>query len=149
MEIFIRRWIKIFIMRHRKAYLLTRGQKWHVRSSSNVQSLSAARSPSDGHDSPRPSSHLGDTWHFLHRTTMTKQDSRSWLTIAVRSWPDRPAIGADSAPNWEPRRRQLMGHDQPSIVAINPLPRPHQMAVIFGRNFPLKEDVFPFLFFNF
>ena len=37
-----RLWIEIFIRRHRKAHLLTRGQKWCVRSSSNVKSKSTA-----------------------------------------------------------------------------------------------------------
>ena len=37
----------------RKAHLLTRGLKWPVRSSSNAQSRSAVRSPSDGPESPR------------------------------------------------------------------------------------------------
>ena len=49
-------------------------------------------------------------------------------TIAMQSWPDHLAIGADSAPNREPPRRQVKGHDRRAIVAINPLPRPHQTA---------------------
>ena len=140
--------MEIFIRRHRKAHLLTHGQKWRVQSSSNAQSRSVARSSSDGHYAPRSSSHLGDAWNFLERqisirpatqvepsrssngdrTAAIKTEPRSWLTIAVRSWPDRPTIGANSAPNREPRHRQVKGHDCRVIMAIKPLPRPHQTA---------------------
>ena len=57
----------------RKAHLLTCGRKWRVRLSSNVQSRSAARSPSNGHDSPRSSSHLGDEWNFPERRISIRQ----------------------------------------------------------------------------
>ena len=50
-----------------------RGRFQSVGSSSNAQSRSAARSPPDGHDSHRSSSHLGHVWNFLeHRISIRR-----------------------------------------------------------------------------
>ena len=97
---------------------MTRGRVGIARSSSAVAS-------SDGHNISRFKESRSTTWMLperrifvggarrspiflslgqyvkfsgsldLYRTAMTKQDLRSWLTIAVRSWPDCPAIRAD------------------------------------------------------
>ena len=87
------------------------------------------RSPSDGRRQRM-------TWSHLKQT---EEDRTAAIKREPRSWPDRPAIGADSAPNWKPRHRQVKGHDCRAIVAINPLPRPHQTAPIFGPKFSLKS----------
>ena len=91
------------------------------------------------------------TWSHLKqteedRTAAIKREPRSWLTIAVQSWPDRPTIRANSAPNQshdtaklEPLHRGINGtpcptssdgmdwgltmivaHDRGSIVARSP-----------------------------
>ena len=149
--------MEIFIRRHRKAHLLTRGRKWRVRSSSNAQLRSVARSPSDGHDAPRSSSHHGDASNFLERqisirratqvepsrssngdqTTAIKTEPRSWLTIVVRSWPDRPTIGANSAPNREPRHGDR-GHQTAPTTASN--------GPNFQAKIPFKKTMYPSLF---
>ena len=79
------------------------------------------------------------------RTAAVMLDPRLWLTIAVRSlhdrgliarrsWPDHPAVGADSASKLEPRHLQLMSHDRrpswPSIPPHDRIKRPE----ISGRN---------------
>ena len=56
----------------RKAHLLTRGLKWCIRSSSNAQSRSAVRSPSDGPESPR--SPLTTATHGTHRSAGSPSD---------------------------------------------------------------------------
>ena len=45
-------------------------------------------------DDVEPSSEIEED-----RTAATKREPRSWLTIAVRSWPDRPTIRANSPLN--------------------------------------------------
>ena len=56
----------------------------------------------------------------------TKNHDR--CTIVAQSSLDRGTIVAHSAKNGEPRPLQTMDHDRRAIVAINPLPRPHQTA---------------------
>ena len=55
------------------------------------------RSSSNGRRQRTTWSHLKQTEE--DQTAVIKRGTRSWLTIAIRSWPNRPAIGADSAPN--------------------------------------------------
>ena len=88
-----------------------------------------AGSPSDG---DRKWSHHDQA--NRDRTGAIKAEPRSWLTITVRSWPNRYAIvaqsprdRADSSWDWSHDQRQ-----------VKPLPRPHQMAQIFEQKSSLK-----------
>ena len=95
----------------RKAYLLTRGLKWRVRSSSNAQSRSTVRSPSDGPESPRSP-----------LIVVTRGTLRSTRSPSDGTWYAGPPI---------------MAHDRGSIVALSPhdrgsivAPSPHDRGSI-------------------
>ena len=103
-----------------------RGCVQSVGSSSNAQSRSDARSPSDGHDSHRSLSHLGYASNFLeHRiairqppqvdqselkSNVGKMKTRSRCDrgpITMRSWPDHHAIVATIKRNHGPLHRRI------------------------------------------
>ena len=108
-----------------------------------------SRSPSDNREdswkkstivAPSSQNHLHD-----HQTAFIGE-SRSRSThdrgpIAARSWCDR---GSFEVKSWL-IQRQSGSHDQcqgnHSHDALNSPPRPHQLATIFGRNFPLKACI--------
>ena len=75
----------------------------------------------------------------LNRTAAIEVKPRSWLTIAVRSWPDRPTIKAFSPLN----QGQFVVKLKPQSRQRESLPRPHQSVTIFGPNFPLKPCILP------
>ena len=77
----------------RKAYLLTRGLKWRVRSSSNAQSGSTVRSPSHGLESPR--SPLIVTTHGTLRSAGSPSDG-SWYAGPTIVAHDRGPIAPQS-----------------------------------------------------
>ena len=81
----------------RKAYLLTHGLKWRVRSSSSAQSRSTVWSPSDGPESPRSP-----------LIVATRGTLRSAGSPSDGSWYEGPTI---------------MAHDRGSIVARSPRDR--------------------------
>ena len=141
------------------------------RFSSHRGRLGYARSSSDGHDDPRSSSHLGDTWTTLERpipirraklfddvepssaieedrTAAIKREPRSWLPIAVRSWPYRPTIEANSPLN----QVRFVAGLKPRCLPRESLPWPHQSAAIrldFWAKIPFKSMCFSSYFLNF
>ena len=101
---------------------MARGLTWMCRSSPDGHTPSRfhnrgarrghtviARSPSDSHDNPRSSSHLGEAWNALDRLISIRwatpaDDDGKQDPIATRSRSDREAIMARSSRN--------RGHDQ-------------------------------------
>ena len=88
----------------------------------------------------------------IHQTAWIEDWPRSWLTIAARSWPDRPTIGANSPPN----RGWITVELEPRSMPKDPPPRRHQTAPTTASvahdlraNFPLKNPCISPLFFNF
>ena len=103
------------------AYLMTCGDARSVRSASRFHYASVGLASSDGRDLLRfqqSKAVRGDLdgpisigWAMLlddvelssaieeDRMATIKREPRSWLTIVVRSWPDRPTIGANSPLN--------------------------------------------------
>ena len=126
------------------AHLLTCGQKWRVRSSSNAQSQSVVRSPSDGPESPQspltaamrgtlwsvgsPSDgcrlmERGDPqWSHQEHTIVIRRAIRRLAffrketTIDARSWPDCRG-------SWRQRRHSWMPYDRNSIALQSKLDR--------------------------
>ena len=99
-----------------------------------------------GHNQPR--SRLlqhGIMWVIIP----TSSDGDRWsidITIDARSWRDRGPIMAPIEAESRPICGQSRSYDvAPRNRSHNPCkspPRPHQSAIIFGRNFPLKTHVF-------
>ena len=87
--------------------------------------------------------HLASIKATILPTDGTRSDGghlRTKITINARSWPDRGSFEAKA----RLIHRQFGSHDAAqgnrSHDAINPLPRPHQSATIFGPIFSLKKE---------
>ena len=123
-------------------------RSWHDRGSIATRSWPdhdtiVARSRRDrGYNQPR--SRLlqrGIMWLIIPTSSDGDRWSNDITIVAPIEAESRPISGQSRSYNVTPRNRS---HEPCKLP-----PRPHQSAMIFGQNFPLKTDVFLPLLFNF
>ena len=141
---------------NRKAHLRTHGALWGVRSLDlhrtagktrgrkyTIEPLSRGDRAAIVAPSSRNPRHDHQTM-FIWESRLRLAHDRG--AIVARSWRDRGAIMTPIEAESCPIHSQFGIHDivngNHSHDPCNPPPRVHQSAMMFGRNFPLKIDVF-------